>query len=150
MITLSANEVTHLMMKEGIPQWAIHLADASYVALEREWFYKELYPSLERKLREWGLDDWQRSWDCDDFARELARWAQISHQMASGAGAEGAGVWEFWFAQDPPNRQMHAIDVALLRLGDSASLHFVEPQPNARLRSVSLSTAQRASCVLVR
>lgn len=92
-------------------------------------------------------NEWNKRFDCDDFARFFAAWAALANRIAKKVGGhpEGLAVGECWFVQDTGGG--HAINIALTEIGDVLTVVFIEPQNGKRLE---LSETERHSIFLVK
>jgi len=120
------------------------LVDKNYVCPSREWV---------KKYYKWYLDicwkmelKWKPDYDCDDFARLAAAYAQISHYTTEwkgpGVKPEGLAFGEYFYVRE--NGSAHAINLILV---EQAQPLWWEPQTG---RELKLTRKEIESCFYVR
>lgn len=127
------------------------LPDDNYACPSEHWVTK-VFPSAFRKFKasiaqgvslEWGVD----IFDCDDFARLAASYAELLHRATKTRLEASLAFGEFWFFSETLGGG-HAINIAVVAGQDQGpKLIFFEPQDCSIL---NLSQSEVESCYAVR
>ena len=132
----------------------VFVGGSNYAAPTLAWLQGTFYDFFKGRLWNDDLQAWAVKWECRDFARAYACYAQECNALtpATPGGADILAVGEVWFIPDAdrygalpgqlagtPNGAGHAINIALVETGWT----FIDPQANivwqmteAELRSI--------------
>jgi hypothetical protein len=98
-----------------------------YASPSRAWIEGPFYDYFKKQLWSVGEDKWAVKWECRDFSRAYACFAQLCNALTPGspAGIDALAVGEVWFHPDKNQPgEDHAINAII---GDGA-LFFIDPQ----------------------
>lgn len=125
-------------------------ADEQYLCPSRDWILNSFAPAFAQFKRSIGLTlpdglVWRaEKFDCDNFTRLAASYADFMHCAQSGPDA-GLAFGEFWYTA---SFGAHAINLAIVAgEGNKPELLFFEPQ---ECRRVLLTEKEIQSCRAVR
>jgi len=108
-----------------------------YASPTRAWVEGPFYDYFKKMLWNAGEDTWAVKWECRDFSRAYACFAQLCNALTPGSpkGIDALAVGEVWFHPDANAvGENHAIN-AIIGDGD---LFFIDPQ-NGREWKMSVS-----------
>lgn len=121
------------------------IVDKNYVCPSRKWV-KNYYGWYWRICKQMNLS-WSPDYDCDDFARLAAAYAQIAHSTTKwngvGVKPEGLAFGEFFYKRKKDG-EAHAINLVLV---ENAEMSWWEPQTG---RELKLNREEIVSCFYVR
>jgi hypothetical protein len=136
--------VTAEEIRSQFPSWVtVIMADATYGKPTVAWVREHFWPWFQRQRFNLGLLKWERTNDCDNFARAFAQYASDCHALTPGLQGEGLAVGEFYYIGTTHVQGPHAIAVAIT---DEGKVYF-EPQTGQR---IALSPTEELSCFFVR
>ncbi|HEY1791566.1 MAG TPA: hypothetical protein VGG34_01495 [Opitutaceae bacterium] len=121
-----------------------------YAKPEWAWIVGPFRELVRARLWSDGLDTWLVKWECRDFARAFACYAQECNALTPGApkGSDALAVGEFWFIPDAsrglaPAGTGHAINICITEKG----VQFIDPQ---NFTEWIPSLDELASCLFLR
>jgi len=138
---VTAAELENLLMENGVTCMG-HFADSSYNVTTQSFINGTFSEAWFRLMNGLGLSYKAESYDCDDFAKLAAAYAQILHGRTH--RDSGLAFGEFWYSRGSGGK--HAINVAVV-YGGKYELLFFEPQ---NCKQVRLSKQEIQSCQFVR
>ena len=133
---LEAGELLAVLGEAGI-RMNIQISDSNYGVPTSKYLTEDFSKFYEAKLQEMGLNEWNPSWDCDDFAQQfhvMARWAHFATQKSM---AESLSVGVIYFENDQGG---HAINIAVV---DNNKVIFIEPQTAAHGNNPVIELTQK-------
>jgi hypothetical protein len=132
-----------VQLASAFPFAVIILSDADYACPTTQWLTGPFWGWFQKSRWDLGLSKWERTNDCDNFARAYAQGAADSFALTpfDGLKPEGVAVGEFYYHS---SRGPHAICIALT--GDTAPI-FVEPQTGQLL---TIPQPEASTCFFVR
>lgn len=101
-------------------------SDENFNIVQSSWLFDKFYHWFVGELNRYGIQAWNKKFDCDDFASFFRILCQICHLKSNGT-TDGLAIGEVHYEQD--NASFHAINVALTEKGPI----FVEPQTGQQL-----------------
>lgn len=138
--------MTRAEIQAFFPRSLVQFGGANYAVPTVAWLTGPFWQYFKAKLWSDDVDTWSVKWECRDFARAYACFAQLANARSSGTpdGDDALAVGEFWFHPDtnPPGED-HAICACITDQG----LTFIEPQTGA-VRP--MSATEIASCTFAR
>ncbi|MDA3799954.1 MAG: hypothetical protein PF692_12845 [Kiritimatiellae bacterium] len=102
----------------------IFRSDGDYFIPSSEWYEKEFFPWYKLQLRNYHVQDYALSWDCDKYATSFQVFANICHAQTSPDKSEGLAIGVVHYLPDN-SESMHAINCVFV---DNGELRFIEPQ----------------------
>lgn len=140
---MTKSELFELLVDIGIPACNIYISDQSWNLPTIKWVTGKYSSYYRSKLFGWGLWKWKPDYDCDNFARHFAAFAQTSHAKTNKIEkAEGLTIGEFWYRDE--NVGGHAINIVI-----SDKVYFIEPQ-RSKCNIVKLTEKEIQSCMFCR
>lgn len=129
------------------PNARVFSADRAYALATLGYLLGAFYRWFKDEMFRVVGNEWNKRFDCDDFARFFAAWAALANRIADKAEGhpEGLAVGECWFKQDSGGG--HAINIALTEIDEALAVVFIEPQNGKRL---ALSQSECHSIFYVR
>jgi hypothetical protein len=122
-------DIIALVAKAGIPRMP-DFGGMIYAVPTRAWLSGPFYDYLKKVLWNFGTDTWAVKWECRDFSRAYATFAQVCNALTAGTPdkADALAVGEVWFLPDASRGMApgsgHAINAAITEGG----LIFLDPQ----------------------
>ncbi len=101
-------------------------SDENYNIPTTEWVFNKFYPWFQGELKRYGVSEWTKKFDCDDFAAFFRILAQICHKKSKGT-TDGLAIGEVHYEQS--DASFHAVNVVLTEKGPI----FIEPQTGQQL-----------------
>lgn len=122
------------------------IGGTSYALPTQAWLLGPFWGSFREQLFNESVEDWEVNWECRDFVRFYAAWAQLCNARTpnSPAGTNALAVGEFWYIPDDskPN-DGHALVICFTDQGRI----FIDPQTGLLC---TLTSAQLRSCYFCR
>lgn len=141
--------MTRLELSDYLPPYLADVAKFGgmvYASPTRAWVEGPFYDYLKKLLWNFGEDTWAVKWQCRDFARAYATFAQLANAQTpdSPKGIDALSIGEIWFHPDhnAPGDD-HAINIIV---ADRACF-FIDPQTGLEW---AMSTAEIASVSFLR
>lgn len=126
--------------------YPIHFGGMNYAVPTTAWLTGSFWDFFKKQLWDFGTETWSVKFECRDFARAYACYAQTCNALSGDTpeGADALAVGEIWFHPDsePPGSD-HAICACVTDKG----LVYIEPQTGA-IRT--LSRIETLSCTFLR
>ena len=120
------------------PRCVTHLGAASYAVPTADWIVMHCWPAFHARYWSEDLDKWVLRWECRDFARAFACFAQECWALTvGGTEDDGIAVGEIWYPPTPATG--HAINPCITDQG----LIFIEPQTGQQCYPTSEQVASR-------
>jgi hypothetical protein len=101
--------------------------DSAYHLVKKDWIFQSLYPFFRAEMERWGVVQWSKKFDCEDFARTFKVLAQACHLKSRGQ-EDGIAIGEIDYTQE--SGEYHCINVAFTDVG----VVFMEPQSGKELK----------------
>ncbi len=124
MKTLNFSDIKKIPWVDKCPKVAF--SDKNFNLVKSSWVFDKFYPWFQGELARYGVSDWSKKFDCDDFAAFFRILCQICHKK-SGGNTDGLAVGEVSYEQGDVSP--HAINVVLTEKGPI----FIEPQTGNQL-----------------
>jgi hypothetical protein len=121
---LNFSDIKKIPWVENCPKTTF--SDENFNLPKSEWIFDKFYPWFHEELTRYGVSEWNKKFDCDDFAAFFRILAQICHKKSKGS-TDGLAVGEIHYDQE--NTGPHAINVVLTEKGPI----FIEPQTGEQL-----------------
>lgn len=108
------------------PLCLTHLGAASYAVPVRAWLLGKCYEAFRARYWSENLNTWTIRWECRDFARAFACFAQECWALTEAfTSDDGMAVGEIWFI---PDARKPAEGHAICPIFTENGLEFLEPQ----------------------
>lgn len=101
-------------------------SDENFNLPKGEWIFNKFYPWFQGELARYGVAEWNKKFDCDDFAAFFRILAQICHKKSKGS-TDGLAIGEIHYESEKLGP--HAINAVLTEKGPI----FIEPQTGEQL-----------------
>jgi hypothetical protein len=141
---VTATELRHAGLAAGIfaPTFT---AATRYAQPTLPWLTGPFRDYFRQQLFDLRLDRWRVRWECRDFARAFAHYAQLAHALTPGgdAASDCLAVGELWYHPRNDAAVGHAINAAVV----ADALIFLEPQTG---QCVNLTSAELSSAYFLR
>ena len=105
----------------------VYVGGNNYAKPTQAWLEGEFYSSFKELLWAENVSRWSPRWECRDFARMFACFAQVANAMdkMGPTGEDALAVGEFWFLKDPKNpKSGHAVNICITDNG----IIYIDPQ----------------------
>ena len=137
--------MTPLQLRLLFPSAPTFIGGADYALPTLAWLQGPFWDYFKGELWDDNLDKWQVRWECRDFARAFATFAQVCNALTpvALAGTDALAIGEFWYHIGGDPATGHAINVCMTDQGQV----FIEPQNG---QQVHLTDVEISSCFFVR
>jgi hypothetical protein len=98
--------------------------DDDFFVPAKSWYEGEFFAWYELQLRQYKVDEYRGSWDCDKFAGLFNTMGDICHAQTSPQISESLAIAELHYLPDN-SVSRHAINAVIV---DNKELKFIEPQ----------------------
>lgn len=122
MTLLTPERIQELLDCAGIGIEA-KFVDDIYAQIDKEWLSTYFVISLRSFIELYNIRYSKNGFDCDNYARTAANWADILHLNTPNAPKAGIAIGEFCYTMDSGGG--HAVNVAICNNGEVV---FFEPQ----------------------
>ena len=121
----------------------VFFVDETYACVSKSWLFKAFGPNWISVIRQYlGVKYTSQAYDCDNFARGAASWADILHVITPEHPKSGLAIGEFVYATDDGGA--HAINIVIC---NDLEVVFFEPQTGTEAK---ISIFEKCNAINIR